>query len=282
MNNNERGAKVKIKMIGLDLDGTLLDSQKKMSAYTLEVLQQAIENGIEIVIATGRSLCGIPKQLLDLQGIRYIVTANGARISDVQEDKALYETTMDKEIVRQALSILNEYDAARELLVGGESRMEVEKLRAIADYMNSEALAQYVRETRVGTSDLMGILESTQQSIEKVHAIFKREEERQEAWKKVEKLEGVEICGSLGNNIEINAKGVNKGKGLLRLGELCGIAREEIMAVGDDLNDLEMIRMVGFGVAMENGNALVKEHAQYITVTNDEDGVAKAIVKFAL
>lgn len=269
-------------MVGLDLDGTLLDSQKEISDYTLQVLSQAMQNGVEIVIATGRALCGVPQKVLELPGMRYMVTANGARISDIQKDKVLYETSMDKNVAKEALHVLNDYDAARELLIGGESHMEVEKLRAIANYMNSEALAQYVRETRTGASDLMGILENSQQSIEKVHALFKWEEERQEAWKRLEKLESVEISVSLGNNIEVNAKGVNKGSGLLRLGELCGIAQEEIMAIGDDLNDVEMIRQAGFGVAMENGNALVKEQAQYITVTNDEDGVAKAIAKFVL
>ena len=270
---------MKIKMIGLDLDGTLLDSQKEISAYTLQVLQRAMQSGVEVVIATGRALCGVPKQVLNI-GIRYAVTANGARISDIQQDKVIYETSMDKKIAMNALHILNDYDAARELLIGGESHMELEKLRDIAAYIKSEAMAKYVRETRQEAQDLSEILENTQKSIEKVHAIFRKEEERQEAWKRIEQLEDIELCGSLGNNIEVNAKGVNKGQGLLRLGEVLGIKREEIMAVGDDLNDVEMIKTVGLGIAMENGQEQVKKYAQYVTATNDEDGVAKAITKF--
>jgi len=180
------------------------------------------------------------------------------------------------------LEILGDYDAAREILLGGESHMEIDKLKDIAHYLKSEAMAKYVRDTRMQADDLLEMIDHTQKSIEKVHAIFRKEEERQEAWKRIERLAEIELCGSFGNNIEVNAKGVNKGKGLLRLGEKCGIKQEEIMAIGDDLNDLEMIKMVGLGVAMENGNELVKEAARYVTLTNDEEGVAKAIAKFVL
>ena len=84
------------------------------------------------------------------------------------------------------------------------------------------------------------------------------------------------------NNIEVNASGVNKGAGILNLGELLGIPREEIMAFGDGMNDLEMVREAGLGIAVENAVQPVKDVADYITVSNENDGVAKAIEKFAL
>ena len=90
------------------------------------------------------------------------------------------------------------------------------------------------------------------------------------------------VTGALANNIEVNARGVNKGNGLLMLGKILGIEKEEIMACGDGLNDLAMLRAVGFGVAMANGNEEVKKYADYVTGSNDEDGVAKAIEKFVL
>ena len=83
------------------------------------------------------------------------------------------------------------------------------------------------------------------------------------------------------NNIEVNALGVNKGIGLLKLGELLGIKREEIMACGDGMNDLEMIREAGLGVAMANAVQEVKDAADFVTDSNEKDGVAKAIEMFA-
>ena len=83
-------------------------------------------------------------------------------------------------------------------------------------------------------------------------------------------------------NLEINAAGVNKGKAMIELGKLLGISREEIMAFGDGNNDLKMLKEVGTGVAMENAISSVKEAADYVTLSNDEEGVAKFIEKYVL
>ena len=86
----------------------------------------------------------------------------------------------------------------------------------------------------------------------------------------------------MGHNVEVNAAGVDKGTGMLRLGRLLGIRPGEIMTCGDGNNDLPMIRAAGLGVAMGNAIDEVKQAADYITCTNDEDGAAKAIERFAL
>ena len=272
---------MKIKMIGLDLDGTLLDSQKRVSTYTDRVLRQAINQGIEIVIATGRSLCGIPKQLLELPGLRYVIVLNGARVIDLQKNEVIYEKRLEKRNAQEVFRIFKDYDTTRDISLAGRGYMESSQLQEIEQYVLSEVLGSYIKESRLPANNIEEMLANTEESIDKVHAFFKFEQERQEAWKRIEKIDGVEVSGSLGNNIEVNAKGVNKGRGLLGLGELIGIHQEEIMAVGDELNDIEMVRMAGLGVAMENGHQEIKKHAEYITDTNDKDGAAKAIIKLA-
>ena len=111
---------------------------------------------------------------------------------------------------------------------------------------------------------------------------LKIEKKKEKAFLEIKQIPGTEPTGALENNIEVNALGVNKGLGLLKLGELLGIERDEIMACGDGMNDLEMLKEVGFGVAMENAVEPVKDAADYITDSNENDGVAKAIEKFAL
>ena len=118
--------------------------------------------------------------------------------------------------------------------------------------------------------------------MDKVQGLFADMEEREQAWQELKRFDSLELVGSLKYNIEINAAGVNKGKGLLELGEILGISREEIMAFGDGDNDIAMLREVGFGVAMENADEEVKAVADYVTGSNDEDGVAKAIARFVL
>lgn len=118
--------------------------------------------------------------------------------------------------------------------------------------------------------------------MDKVQGLFADMKEREQAWQELKQFDSLELVGSLKYNIEINAAGVNKGKGLLELGGILGISREEIMAFGDGDNDIAMLREVGFGVAMENADEEVKAVADYVTGSNDEDGVAKAIARFVL
>ena len=118
--------------------------------------------------------------------------------------------------------------------------------------------------------------------VDKVHGIFRTSKDQQDAYERLTQIPGVSVVSSFGNNWEVNREGTSKANALLRLGQTLGIKREEIMACGDDMNDYAMLEAVGFGVAMGNGNPRVKEIADHVTVTNDEDGVAKAIEKFAL
>ena len=118
--------------------------------------------------------------------------------------------------------------------------------------------------------------------LDKTQALFADMSERKRAWEELARHEDLELVGSLRYNIEVNAAGVNKGTGLVNLGSRLGIKREEIMAFGDGDNDTVMLKEVGFGVAMANGEPQVKEAADYITLSNEEDGVAQAIERFVL
>ena len=124
--------------------------------------------------------------------------------------------------------------------------------------------------------------EDRQEVVDKIQALFTSVEDRDAARKEIEDVPGIEITGALPMNLEINAAGVNKGKAMIELGKLLGIPREEIMAFGDGNNDLKMLKEVGTGVAMENAIPSVKEAADYVTLSNDEEGVAKFIEKYVL
>ena len=140
----------------------------------------------------------------------------------------------------------------------------------------------YVRTTRIAVPDIQDVIAKENRNMDKVQALFANMDERAAAWKELSELKELELVGSLSYNIEINAAGVNKGTALVALGKMLGIPRESIMACGDGDNDVHLLREVGFGVAMANAQPQVKEAADYITASNDEDGVACAIEKFAL
>ena len=116
----------------------------------------------------------------------------------------------------------------------------------------------------------------------RLQGIYRNQKDKEEALEELNTLSGIVVTAAMDNNLEINKEGTNKGLGLLQLGKSLGISREEIMACGDGGNDVEMLKEVGFAVAMANGSDPVKKAADFVTVSNDEDGVAKAIERFVL
>ncbi len=272
----------KIKMIGLDLDGTVLTTQKELTPYTRNILKKAIESGVVVLPATGRPISGVSKDFLAIPGVRYALTSNGARILDLETGEVLVESMLSVEKAEQLFRLLYEYDAVLEFFVNGRSYVRKDEFTHLNDYYKDPNMARYMIHTRNPVEDLFATLHEKGKGAEKVHCIFRNPEDKKEAAQKLQEVEGIVAASSFGPNIEINKVGTDKGKGLLRLGEMLGIQREEIMACGDGMNDYEMLNAVGFAVAMENGNPKLKEIADYITVSNDEDGVAKAIEKFVL
>ena len=274
--------KIKTRMIGMDLDGTLLKTNKELTPYTKDVLQRAIRQGIIVMPATGRPISGVPKELLEFPGIRYAVTANGARVVDTNSGKAIVEELLPHNTASKLMDVFEHYDTFREIYFDGVGYASKEALENISKYLSVPAMADYITSTRIAVEDVRKKFEETDQPVDKIQALFTSVEDRDAARKEIEGIQEIEITGALAMNIEVNAAGVNKGKAMIELGKVLGIPREEIMAFGDGDNDLKMIMEVGTGVAMENGVASVKEAADYVTVSNDEEGVAKFIEKYVL
>ena len=271
-----------IKMIGLDLDGTLLNTKKELTENTRRVLREAIDAGILVLMATGRPYTGIPEELRNFPGIHYALTSNGARVLDTDHNKLLIEQLLPMESAKKALRIFEKYDTLSEIYFDGQGYADAAKLDNVGKYHHDPNMWNYVRSTRIAVPDIWDVIAKENRNMDKVQALFANLNERASAWKELSELRELELVGSLNYNIEINAAGVNKGTALVALGEMLGIPRESIMACGDGDNDVHLRQEVGFGVAMANAQPQVKEAADHITASNDEDGVARAIEKFAL
>lgn len=272
--------KQSIKMIGFDLDGTLLTSDKKIGTYTKEILDEAIQRGIIVLPVTGRPLAGVPEELKSYKGIDYMITSNGARV--VEHGKSIFERLVSVKTSRNILDIFEDYDTLREIYYDGQGYAQRDKMEQMEKYMKTPVMAEYILRTRLPVEDLNGKFAAEDRPLDKVQALFTNQEEKMEAWKRIEALGDVEVTGALSNNIEVNASGVHKGNALLWLAQRLGIQREEIMAFGDGANDIKMMRDAGIGVAMENSIEAVKEAADMITVSNDAEGVAHTIENYIL
>ena len=269
-----------IKMIALDLDGTLLNEQKAVTEHTREVLTAAIAQGVTVLVATGRPLVGVPAVLRQFPGIRYVVTANGARVVDQQKDKILYERLIKPEAAEKVLDIFAEYDTLREVFHNGKGYMN--RVDKPDRFFENDLMKEYILTTRKPVRDLKETTWALPGGFDKVRAVFSCPQEREEAMQRMKSEKGLAVTSAIHNDIEVNLAGVNKGTALLALGERLGIWRDEIMACGDGMNDVEMISQAGLGVAMENGVEEVRRVADHITAANDDEGVAKAIEMFIL
>ena len=271
-----------IKMAGFDLDGTLLTDRKELTSRTRKALEKAIQKGVIVLVATGRPRMGVPEELQNLQGIRYALTSNGARVIDTGRNKVLFEHLLEPGPAKKALEICGKYDTLQEIYFDGQGYAQAEKMKYVERYHRNPSMWEYTRKTRIPVEDLYSLLEQENRGLDKVQALFADMDERRRAWEELSMEEDLELVGSLGYNIEINARGVNKGTALVELGRMLGIKREEIMACGDGDNDTAMLREVGFGVAMGNAEEEIKQAADYVTLTNEDEGVAYAIEKFIL
>lgn len=272
----------KIKMIGLDLDGTLLTDKKELTERTRKAVSSALEQGVVVLVATGRPWLGVPEELRNFPGMRYALTSNGARIIDTLENRVIEEHLLSPDLAKKALEICGKYDTLQEVYFDGQGYAPADKMACVEKYHKNPSMCEYMRKTRIPVKDIFELVEKENRGLDKVQALFDDMKERSQAWRELKTDSGLELVGSLKYNIEINAAGVNKGTGLVNLGRLLGIRREEIMACGDGDNDEVMLREAGLGVAMANAEEQVKAAADYVTLSNEEDGVAAAIEKFVL
>lgn len=271
-----------IRLIAVDLDGTLLTEQKTITPRTLSTLREALLRGVAVAPATGRPAAGLPAPLLELPGLRYALTSNGARVWDLAQNAPVAEFLMQKPHAEAALRVLEEYDCVTDLFVKGRRISIASQLKRLARVAPPAMLA-YLRSTRTEVEDIYAYLAKSSALPEKISVVFAQNAQRAEAWQRLEGLGlGLELSSSLDKNLEINAPGVTKGSGLLALARHLGLTRRQLMACGDSGNDLWMLKAAGLSVAMANAEPQIKEAALFETASNEEDGVAKAVERFVL
>lgn len=268
----------KVKMIAIDMDGTLLNKQKKISPYTKEVLERAMGEGVYVVAATGRSIHTMPEPFMELEGVKYAICSNGACVMDIEKKEALYRDLIPKESISSILEVLYKYNSYREAFCDGWGYADKSQYEIIKKYFPSH-VAPIILESRIFVDDLKKYIEEKKVDCDKLHIMFTDIEEREMVVEEIKKLGAYELDSAMMRSIELTAPGVCKGSGIIKLGNYLGIDKDEIMAIGDAMNDASMLREAGYSVAMENALPEIKEIAKFITDTNDNDGVGKAVAK---
>ena len=275
-----------IKLIALDLDGTLLNSRKELTPRTKGVLALAAQKGIHIVPSTGRAFEGMPEAVRALPCVRYGLCINGGCLWDARENRAIHtaEIPFDRaeEILDCAEDYCRRYGGMYDCYVDGWGRSDRRVFDHLTDYVD-EDVAGIIRSTRRPVGDLRGYVRGLHHNVQKIILFIRDKEKHDRVMEELrEALPDMAVTAAIPCNIEINNKEANKGAALRILCRHLGFGTENAMACGDGGNDKTMIEEAGLGVAMANAVQEVKEAADYITLSNDEDGVAAAIEKFVL
>lgn len=279
-----------IKLLAIDMDGTCLDQRSRMTDRTLDVLRKAAKAGITVVPCTGRNLGCIPHRLAagvlreskteddeknkDL--FRYVITSNGAMVTDVKEKKTLFRALIKKE---DALSILSDY---RKEKFGIAAHVR-HRYFAQGKLFTSAGRIVYGKDAAAVccVRNMEEILSKSDCDVEELQFYFPTSKEK-EKLKEILSVYPQVKAAYTGIYAEIFSKDASKGNGLKALSAHLGIEKEEIACIGDGENDSFMFEESGLKIAMGNAEEMLKQRADYVTSSNRHDGAAEAIEKYIL
>ena len=267
-----------IRIIALDLDGTLLTSDKRLSDRNRAALERAAAAGIAIVPTTGRIFPGLPAQIRQLPFLRYAITANGASVYDAAEDVTLYREEIPVEKAVEIMAWLEGYPVIYDCYMEDRGWMTEAMWLQAETYAPNKYYVEMIRTLRKPVPELKAFLLERGSSVQKIQAFCLDEAMQAHLLREApRRFDALAVSTSVSRNVEINQDAANKGSALLALAKILGVDRSQVMAFGDGINDLDMIRAAGVGVAMENAVDAVKQAADRITLGNDADGVAVVI-----
>lgn len=258
-----------VKAIFIDIDGTLRDSNRNLSSRTKNVIKKVADKGILVILCSGRPRRYTEQVSRECFASKYIITSSGGNIYDYKENKILYVNEMDKKAIIKLYEIANPEDV-RFIMNVGEGRVVNKVKHPDQEKKLEEDIRKFVYKNDIVQCTI------ADSNFDKIKKLIP----------KIENVKNVEIKNRHKSLLDDKFKddktvfcdvaniNSNKGNAVKKLLEILNIQKEDTIAIGDDNNDLSMFEQVGYKVAVDNAIDIVKEKADEITLSNDEDGVA--------
>ena len=267
-----------IYLVAVDMDGTLLHNDKSISDYTINVLRKIVEKGILLVPASGRPLNGMKAAVLNnVKGIKYAICSNGALLMDVQKEKSISKTGIPTEKALQALAYLEQFPVA--------VYVHTDKGTFRAEGWEKTGLSEkypYIRFSEGNVKNLGEFLKTSGVNVMKMGAFVLTDELAQKLLEKGSPIPGIAFLRTGDGIIELNSTNASKGNALYILCEKLGIQLENVLAIGDNENDISMLQAAGISAAMRNAEDDVKQAAKFVAGNNEEDGAAHFLEEWVL
>lgn len=262
---------MKYKLVAVDIDGTLLNSKSQLSDKNIEAIKRSVEKGIILVLSSGRPVQGV-KLVYDSLGLEMpCITYNGAMIIEGRSMEILFEKSLEDDDARQIMDLGYQYNTT--MMVWSNNKLYVNKMnQRVNEYKKISQVEPILIDDREilfhkGITKILWFDDEVKidQYLKDINPNLK---------------DSVTACTSRPIFLEFFHSKASKGLAMEKLGEHYHISKEEMIAIGDGLNDLSMLQYAGLGVVMENAPSAVKEVADYITYSNDRDGVAYVLDHF--
>lgn len=288
-----------LKLVAIDLDGTMLNQYGIVTQKTKNSIKKAQENGIEIMIASGRPIDSVKTISKEIGSENYFISGNGSIIYDIKKDKIIYENVLKKQKALEIIKICEENSIFYNVYT--EKEIIAKNLQYNVLYYHKENLTKAEEEkTHINiVENIYDYIEKTEAKVLKVMICDKHQTIFNAIMRKLKEIDDIEVLevSHMSRKIirqgteeipieyfytEISAKNVDKWTALEFLKEKLQISSEEIVAIGDNVNDKKMIEKSGYGIAMGQSAPQIKEIADYVTDSNVDDGVANALDKLLL
>ena len=288
------------KLVAIDLDGTMLNRHGEISERTKETVKRCIEKGVEIVLASGRPIDSI-KTIAEELGVKgYFIAGNGALVYDIQKNEMIYENYIKKEKVLEIIKICEENSIAYNVYT--DKVILTTNLKFNVLYYYKENLKKEEnKQTNISIVENMYeyVKNMKDEKFLKITICDENDTIFHSIIKKVKEISDIEVLdiSHMSRKIikqgteeipveyfytEISASNVDKWEVIEFLRKRIGLEKEELMAIGDNINDKKMIENAGMGIAMKGSTMEILKIARDITETNDNDGVAIALEKYVL
>lgn len=261
------------------MDGTLLNSEKKISEKTLEAIDFAVQQGKIVALSTGRCLPELYEFLEQLKNVRYLMCVSGAYIYDTVERRFIYTNPLSHENVKKILEISGKEDCMVHILndLSVVEKRDVERM----DHFHMEVYRPMYERVTTMVEDIETYYEENQPQVMKLNLYHSGPEARERTMQRLADLD-IEAVRSEITSAECSGKGVTKGTGLKWLCQYLSIKVEETIAVGDADNDIEILKTAGLSIAMGNANEKVKQICDVVVSDHNHDGCAEAIYQYLL
>lgn len=288
------------KLVAIDLDGTMLNSYGVVTENTKKIIKQTVEKGIDVMIASGRPIDSIKTIAKEIGSENYFIAGNGALIYDIKKDEIIYEKFMNKQKILEIIKICEENSISYNIYTEKTIIAKTLKYNVLYYYKENLKKEENKKTNITIVDDIYEYVKNSEN--EKYLKITVCDETKSifnSIIRKLRNIEDIEVLDVLHMSrkmirqgtedipieyyyTEISLKDVDKWNAIEFLADKNNIKKEEIMAIGDNINDKKMIENAGVGIAMGQSTPVVTAIADYITENNNEEGVAKALEKYCL